>query len=116
MQGSYYGEIPMSNEYVPVEAYAVDPRASSGSGTEGTYFKGIRIDWTTDESPGGITNAGWYTDNPDSPFFGYNEEQLVEDINLTGNADGYFSAWAADSGKNHEGFIQQIPGCWQLIS
>lgn len=30
MQGSSYVEIPMSNDYVAVEAYSVDPQASNG--------------------------------------------------------------------------------------
>ncbi|OUO77187.1 hypothetical protein B5F53_14660 [Blautia sp. An249] len=115
MQGSFYGEIPMSDEYVAVEAYSVESRASSGSGTEGSYFRGIQVMWTTDESPGGVTNNGWYTGDPNSPFYNYADEEIVANINAAGNADAYFSAWVGNTSINHEAFINNIFGCWRLV-
>lgn len=115
MQGSFYGEIPMSDDYVAVEAYSVESRASSGSGTDGSYFQGIRINWTTESDPGGVTNSGWYTGDPNSPFFGQDETTLVAAIESAGNADAYFSAWVA-SDVSHKSFISGIPeACWDLV-
>lgn len=117
MQGSFYGEIQMSGEYESVAAYAVDSRAGSGSGEEGSYWQGFRIDWTTNDSPGGITNSGWYINDVNSPFYEKTEEEIINYANTNGNLNIYFSQWVNKEGIDRDRFIRQTlsSSCWSIM-
>ena len=117
MQGSSYVEIPMSNDYVALEAYSVDPQASNGSGDEGSYFQGMRIYWETDENGGGgITGISWYTENVNSPFFGVAVNDILTYIEANGNLNDYFANWMS-SGADKQSFILDniARDCWGFV-
>lgn len=81
---------------------------SGGSGNDGEYPTSTRIRWTVtrtaDDSPdgysyvGGITgNNGWYTDDPNSPFYGVvDDEDIAEAAFRDGDLNFYFNAWNED--------------------
>lgn len=99
--------------YEPVAANAVMPLAEGASGT-GNYYNGIRIHWTTEVEKPGITGNTWYTDNENSPFYGYVEENITDYANEHNQLNDYFYTWV-NSNKNQELFISQIYGCWEVI-
>lgn len=123
MQGSNNVIIEVENSYEPVTAYTANalPRNNgSTTGTDGYYEQGATIFWTTDETPGGITNSGWYTQSSNSPFYNFTEDQIqdvIEYANRYSNLNPYFSAWGNDSTKDRSHFIrEEINGlCWDIF-
>lgn len=115
MQGSEYISIQLKEEYEEVSAYSVSTYAEGGSGDQGYYEQGATIYWTTETEPGGITNNGWYTDDPNSPFYNVSEEEILNHIATYQNLNTYFTAWG-NSDKNRDTFVRQtIPeSCWVL--
>lgn len=111
MQG--YSEVYLEN-YEEVAANTVMPMAEGMSGDSGSYFNGIRIFWTTEQIPGGVTNNGWYTDDSNSPFFGRNEDLIIQEANEVGNLNSYFSTWVS-SAVDHEAFVSKVYGCWEFL-
>lgn len=121
MQGSNNVIIEVDNSYEPVAAYTANalPR-NNGSGTDGYYHQGANIFWTTDETPGGITNRGWYTDFTNSPFYNFSEDQIqdvIEYANQHNNLNIYFSRWGNDETKDRSHFIKEEIDdlCWTFI-
>lgn len=115
MQGSYDVIIQVSgNEYEPVMAYAIDPQIDNSSSTEGTYFQGVRINWTTDGT-GGITGEGWYTTDPESPFHGADPVEIVNHANTNQNLNMYFSNWSVTDKQKHS-FVGKVWNCCEIVS
>lgn len=113
MQG--FSEVYLEN-YEEVTANTVMPMVENPSGDEGSYFRGIRILWTTEEKPGGVTGKGWYTNDSNSPFFGCEENEIVNYAEQYGNLNSYFTNWVNNTSVSHESFIHDIDiGCWALI-
>lgn len=88
-----------------------DDTVTGGSGNEGEYPTSTRIRWevtrTADGSPdgylytGGISgNNGWYTEDPNSPFYGIVDiEDICEYAFEHKNLNYYFDAWNADQSQ-----------------
>lgn len=88
-----------------------DDTITGGSGNEGEYPTSTRIRWevtrTTDDSPdgysytGGISgNNGWYTNDPNSPFYGIKDiEDICEHAFTYRNLNFYFDAWNEDQSQ-----------------
>ena len=94
-----------------------DNTLTGGSGNEGEYPTSTRIRWeitrTEDGSPdgysytGGISgNNGWYTKDPNSPFYGIEDTEVICKYAFAHkNLNFYFDAWNAD--QSQEGQVKR---------
>ncbi len=107
MQG--YNDVTIQVPYDTIAAYSVSTQVDGASG--GTYYQGIRINWSTDEVAGiGIINGGWYTDDFRSPFYGAQESDIISTANSQGNLNSYFGSWSATM-EDKLNFMSMVVGC-----
>ena len=116
MQGSSEVRIKMTQDYASgIQVFSANTSSSVGtSGGGGSYYAGIRILWERD---GGITSTDWYLGNSSGPFSSATEEEILAEIDRSGNLDTYFSAWVTNvEDEDKESFIKNtIPdGCWAM--
>lgn len=114
MQGFEY--VTIQEKYETVAAYSVSAQAEGGSGDTGYYEQGYVIEWTT-VGAGGITDSGWYTDNPNSPFYGKTEDEIVAYAEKNGNLNAYFRAWGDNQSIDRNQFIKNTisSSCWSIL-
>ena len=113
--------------YVPVEAsnvatFAVD--IPSGADTTSGYY--ITYEVMTGEG-GGYTGTGWYLDDKDDPFQGYDgvtvEQDIIDLYNSNGgNLNAVFSSWRERVGAlGVSNFCNRLmnsaayPGCIDMV-
>ena len=116
MQGRSEVRIKMTQDYASgIQVFSANTSSSVGtSGGGGSYYAGIRILW---ERYGGITGADWYLQESNSPFYGKSENDIISEIDASGNLNTYFSAWVTNvEDEDKESFIKNtIPdGCWTM--
>ena len=114
MQGSSEVRIKMTQDYASgIQVFSANTSSSVGT-SGGSYYAGIRILWERD---GGITSTDWYLGNSSGPFSSATEEEILAEIDRSGNLNTYFSAWVASvEDEDKESFIKYtIPdGCWTM--
>lgn len=115
MQGSSEVRIKMTQDYASgIQVFSANTSSSVGTSGGGSYYAGIRILWERD---GGITGTDWYLGNSSGPFSSATEEEILAEIDRSGNLDTYFSAWVTNvEDEDKESFIKNtIPdGCWTM--
>ena len=116
MQGSSEVRIKMTQDYASgIQVFSANTSSSvATSGGGGSYYAGIRILWERD---GGITGTDWYLGNSSGPFSSATEEEILAEIDRSGNLDTYFSAWVTNvEDEDKESFIKNtIPDrCWTM--
>lgn len=109
-----------------IALYAADDSTiSGGSGTEGSYNSSFRILWTitrVDENTytGGISGKDWFTDEPLSPFY----QAQVDDIWFAaqdGNLEEYYGLWNSNTSADDkirflDHLMNYANGCYRLIA
>lgn len=112
MQG--YGEttVKIKDEYNSVMAYSV-PENREGSSNYGYVDGNAVVFWGT---PAGITGVSWYTDEPNSPFYGYNVNDIIQDADKDKNLNKYFAEWGSKTDIDRGYFVQNTISdqCWEL--
>ncbi len=109
---------------------------TGGSGNDGSYETSSRIYWTITRISngdgsydyiGGITEAGWFFNDPNSPFYPepYNSAQEIWNIaSRDGNLNMVFQEWnadtTADGNLKRVNFLhkigQEAPNCYSVIA
>ncbi len=104
----------VGSNYVKLEANAVMPMNEGGSSKGGYYEGNVNILWV---SPGGITGEKWYIDNPNSPFYEKNVEEIESHAISKGNLDEYFKNWGLKENIDRNSFIKYIvsDNCWEFL-
>lgn len=96
--------------YESVAAYSVNARSSriisGGFGDEVIVTEGTTFQWVYDPNGNsGFSGNGWFTDVPDTPLYGADEEKLeagFEDGTIT-DLNQYFQTWQTTIANQPEG-------------
>lgn len=81
--------------YEEVVAYQAEQGVATYAGNSGGYVTGgIWINW---DQNSGFSGDGWKNTDPNSPAFGYDQDDIDEMIanSLDGSLDEMFGAWVA---------------------